>query len=205
MSSHRLESEGFEIYFMLGEKRSYASVAEYLGVSKRSVTRAAAAGQWRLRIANMNETGVKAALESMSLRLSKSAIELMSRVREMDLAWDEVLTVERMKKVIATVYKLAVQKGDVSAAKALIERVYGKPRTEVAQPMDLGLPNGLQSTKDVRLAADALLRGMSDGLITPVDAQRAASVVEAARKSVETEELARRVSELEETVARKGK
>ncbi len=70
-------------------------------------------------------------------------------------------------------------------------------RFEKKPQRKLDLPGSLATAADVATAANALLRALAAGDITPQDAQRVASVLELARRAVETEDLERRIVELE--------
>jgi hypothetical protein len=109
----------------------------------------------------------------------------------------ETLTPARVKLIVASLLKAVVDRQDVAAARLLFERLLGKPRSESAQPVSMDLPEGLASPREIAVAAHALLRAMAAGEIAPEDAQRGAMVVEAARRALETEELAQRVANLE--------
>jgi hypothetical protein len=56
---------------------------------------------------------------------------------------------------------------------------------------------------DVTAALSAIVSQMADGEITPDEAATAASVIESKRKALETEELDRRLTALEQQLAKK--
>src|SRR5690554_5232521 len=124
------------------------------------------------------------------------------RTAELQAAIGEVATPQRVKVLLATMMKAAIERQDVAAARLVLDRVLGKPRSEPLQDVDLGLPDGLKSADDVAKAANAILQGMAAGAIPPEDAHRLAVVVDLARRSLETQELERRISELEERARR---
>jgi hypothetical protein len=126
----------------------------------------------------------------------------VSRLTELQRALHDVMTPRRMKALVAALYKSAVQKDSVPAARFLIERLLGKPRVEPLTSLALDIPDGLQEAKDVRVAANALLQGILEGRLSPEDAQKAAAVVETARRSIETEDLEQRLAEIEDHVKR---
>ena len=76
----------------------------------------------------------------------------------------------------------------------------GKIRSEPLQAGTISIPDGLETASDVRAAANALLQALTKGLLAPEDALKAASIVESARKSVETEDLEERLLKLEEDI-----
>ena len=95
------------------------------------------------------------------------------------------------------VRKLSIQalEGDVAAAKLLLDRVCGKPRTE--QPAcDFDLP-AVRCAADLPIAFDCVTRAAASGEITVDDAARFAGVLELARRAIETSELADRVAQIE--------
>ncbi len=53
--SGKLPHSAFEFYFGLGPSRSYQSVADRFGVTKRAVTKHAANEQWQTRLAKLEE------------------------------------------------------------------------------------------------------------------------------------------------------
>jgi hypothetical protein len=121
---------------------------------------------------------------------------------EYQKAIKETITPARFKLILASLLKAVIDNQDVAAARLLMDRTLGKPRSESAQPLAMELPDGLASPREIAVAAHALLRAMAAGEISPEDAQRGAMVVEAARRAVETEELAQRVADLEKRATR---
>jgi len=117
----------------------------------------------------------------------------------------DTLTPDRIKIIVASLLKAVIERQDVAAAKLLLDRLLGKPRSESAQPVAMDLPEGLATTSEIAVAAHTLLRAMAAGEIAPEDAQRGAMVVDTARKAVETEELAKRIAELEKRANRRTK
>ena len=101
--------------------------------------------------------------------------------------------------VMATLLYNAVCRRDTRAARVLLDRLAGKPRRKL--PLDL--PDGLATAADVAKAANALLHAVAAGDITPQDAQRATSVLEMARRAVETQDLERRIAALEQRAKRR--
>ena len=85
----RLPPEAFTYYVGLGPERSYLAVAEHFGVSKQSVTRAAAREDWQPRLADIERraresTDQKAAesLEAMNDRHLKTLRVIQSKALE---------------------------------------------------------------------------------------------------------------------------
>ena len=109
----------------------------------------------------------------------------------------EVLTPDRFKLLIATALKEAVERKNMRALKFLVDRVLGTPRSEALPGGGLDMPSGLDSAAEVAKAANALLQGVASGQLSPEDAARTGSLIELARRALETQELERRVTELE--------
>lgn len=200
MGAKKLPVEAFGFYVGLGSDRSYGDVAERYKVSTKTVSRLASKEKWQERILRINEEALAKAEEKSAIALQRtetSKLELKATLQE---ALTDVMTPKRLKAVFATLFKAAVQKESVTAARILIERVLGKIRNEPLQAGSIAIPNSLETASDVRAAAHALLLALSKGLLAPEDALKAASIVESARKSVETEELEERLLKLEEDV-----
>jgi hypothetical protein len=115
----------------------------------------------------------------------------------------DTLTPDRIRIIVASLLKAVIERQDVSAARLLLDRALGRPRAESANPMSMDLPDGLASPHEIAVAAHSLLRALAEGEISPEDAHRSAMVVDTARKAVETEELAKRVAELEKRAKRR--
>lgn len=118
------------------------------------------------------------------------------RLRE---AVTAAVTEADVRRVMRTLLRRAT-KGDMLAAKVFLDRVVGKttatPRG--AEGVALELPT-IATTEDTLTASSAILKAMGEGRITPDDAVKLASVVEMARRTIETHDLARRIESLEET------
>lgn len=189
MCPEKLPADAFDFYFALGTKRSYQAVADRYGVSKRTVAARAARENWTDRTTKL---ALAISEAPMPRRESKSAA--------VQKAITEVMTPQRVKALFAALFRSAIQNEDVAASRLLLERILGKPRAEPLAADAIDIPDGLESTAAVVRAANALLQGVADGSLAPEDAQRVASVVEAARRSIETEELDRRLHAVEETL-----
>ena len=198
MAAKKLPIGAFEYYVGLGSDRTFSAVAEHFGVSAKTVSRTAQKEKWRQRTEDIEREALLAAGKASMTTLvatESNSIQLKAALQE---AMTEVMTPKRLKAVFITLFKAVVEDGNVTAARILIERVLGKIRSEPLQPGILVIPDGLETASEVRAAANALLQAMSKGVLAPEDAQRAAAIVESARRSVETEELEERVEKLEE-------
>ena len=197
MAEVRLDTSAFEYYVGLGAARSYDAVARHFGVTKRTVARRAKEEVWQERIREIErDLRSRADASAMSL-IEARQLEHLTRTSALHEAIHEVITPQRMKALVAALLNAAVKEGDVGAARLLVERVLGKPRNESLAPVSFDLPDGLESARDVRKAANSILQAVAEGSLAPEDAQRAAGVLESARKSVETEDLERRIEEIE--------
>lgn len=190
----KLPPETFEFYVGLGLGRTYQAVADHYGVSKRAVAKRAAKDKWQPRL----EALIAGARASVEVADGDDSARSAGRVVRLQDAMHEVMTPVRMKALMSSLLKSALQDGDVGAARLLMDRVLGRPRNEPLPATSIDLPDGLETTSDVKRAANALLQGVTDGSISPEDARTAATVVEAARKAIETEDLERRLAAVEE-------
>lgn len=199
MSRARRPEDAFEIYIGLGAERSYQAVADRLGVSKRTISARAKAEHWQerweaiLREARGGKERTPIDAEAPGARHATHLNALQEAVRD-------VVTPVRLKAILATLVKSAIQKEDVGAAKFLVERVMGKVRNETLPATVIDIPNGLETTSDVRRAANAILQAITDGGMSPEDGQRTATVIESARKAIETDELEKRLTAIEENI-----
>jgi hypothetical protein len=195
--SGNLPVDAFAYYVALGDARSYAAVADNYGVSKTTVANRATEEDWQGRLEAIEE-GVRRNLDASAVDalVTAQADQLRSQ-GALHAAIRDVMSPDRMRGLVTSMLKSAVQKDNMTAAKLLLERVLGRPRSEPLPADALTLPEGLRTAADVRAVANVILRAVADGSITPEDAQRTAAVVEAARKAVETEDLEQRLLELE--------
>lgn len=197
MGAKKLGDDAFEYYVGLGPARTFVAVARKYGVDKRTVSRLATKEKWADRVSDVDRE-VRARTEAHAASaLEAQQLKSLSRIGEFQDAIHDVITPQRLKALFAGLLNAAVKEGDVGAARLIIERVLGKPRNESLSPTSLDLPDGLETASDVRTAANAILQAVSEGSLAPEDAQKAAVVLESARRSVETEELERRVEEIE--------
>jgi len=92
----------------------------------------------------------------------------------------------------------AAKSGDLAATKLLLDRTLGKATAQKddTETAPLALP-ALATTKDTVDAMSTILTAMGDGRITAETATKMSSVVELARRTLETHELAARVDALE--------
>lgn len=102
-----------------------------------------------------------------------------------------------LEKVLSKIVKLA-QGGDMLAAKVLLDRTLGKVRTSprTDQLGQVELP-AIAKSEDAVTATNEILKGLAEGRIDAETANRLASIVELARRTIETQELAQRVESIE--------
>jgi len=88
--------------------------------------------------------------------------------------------------------------GDAAAMRLVMERILA-PRRE--RPLHFEMPP-LRSLSDIALAHGRILEGLANGDILPTEASALAGILEAARKSLESEQLEARVQELEKLLVK---
>ena len=89
---------------------------------------------------------------------------------------------------------VAAKSGDMRAAKLIIDRLVPAPR---GRRIHLDLPS-VDSAADVLKAMTETLAAMAVGKLTPDEAATVAGVIEVKRRAVETVDLERRISAIEE-------
>jgi hypothetical protein len=201
----RLSDDAFDHYVALGPGRSYDAVARHYGVSKRAVAKKAAAEGWQERLAGLSKEArdlADAALVQAMQEVQAREAERMRRARE---AIAEVMTPARIKAVLATMLKAVLDGGSVRAAALLLDRTLGRARSEPIPAIALDLADGLETAADVKTAANAILQAVADGTLAPEDAQRLSTVLEGARKAVETQDIEQRVTAIEEDRKREAR
>lgn len=124
------------------------------------------------------------------------------RQAEYQAAIQDVVSPQRFRGVLTVLLKAVLERGDIQAARLLMDRVLGKPRAEPIAEGAMDMPKGLDSAADVSKAANALLQGIATGVIAPEDAQKTAVIIEMARRAIETEDLERRLTNLEDEAKR---
>lgn len=85
------------------------------------------------------------------------------------------------------------KEGDMAALKLCMERIY-PPRKD--RPVSIDLPP-IETANDITKGYSAVMDAVADGAITPSEANTLAGVLESKRRSIETAELADRITELE--------
>ena len=90
--------------------------------------------------------------------------------------------------------------GDTTALKMCMDRIL-PPRK--GRPINFTLPE-LTNTGDLRAAALAILGAVSEGDISPEEAAAVAPLIEGVRKTMETDELSRRLEALEQALEGRG-
>ena len=91
--------------------------------------------------------------------------------------------------------------GDIQSAKFILERVGPAPRKDV--PVMLDLPE-ITTAADITQAMARIVEAVATGEMTPIEGNAVSGLIEGFRKTLETEELARRLEALEQTLESKG-
>ncbi len=105
----------------------------------------------------------------------------------------EKLMIDDSKAVITAVID-AAKKGDMQAAKMVIDRLVPAPR---GRRVLLDLPV-ITTAADVLKALTATVTAMGDGELAPDEAATVAGVIEVKRRAIETVDLERRIAAIEE-------
>ena len=119
------------------------------------------------------------------------------RLAEYRKAINDAVTPEDIRYIVKKIVVLA-KSGSLVAAKELLDRAIGRaaPCPSNAESFGFELPT-LATTADTVAASNAILKAMSEGRITTDDAAKMAGIVELARRTLETHDLARRLETLE--------
>ncbi|MFO1052228.1 MAG: hypothetical protein U1F36_08445 [Planctomycetota bacterium] len=97
----------------------------------------------------------------------------------------------RMVEAIAKRLVKAALEGDVAAAKVVLDRTLGR-----SAPAVFRMPR-IESTADLPGALNQILRAAARGAISPEDAARFASIVDAAGRAIAAAEIEERLARLE--------
>jgi len=92
------------------------------------------------------------------------------------------------------------KEGDMVALRLCMDRIYPVRK---GSPVQFTLP-AIKSLGDISNAICTLLKAVSGGELSPEEGQSVAALLEVRRKSLESEDIEKRLSELE-TIAKKGK
>lgn len=103
-----------------------------------------------------------------------------------------------LRRVFEKLKRLALA-GDMDAIRELLNRTLGKVKPLQDSLAGIALPQ-ITNPNDATRAANAIFAAISNGQLTPDDGAKLASIVELARRSIETHELAERLSSLEKEV-----
>lgn len=112
------------------------------------------------------------------------------------IACEEILLNEA--KAITTKAAELAKAGDPTALRLCIERIVPARKGAMVR---FKLPE-LSNSGDIRAAALAVLKAVSEGQISPEEGATVSTLIEAGRKAIETDEIARRIDELEAIVDR---
>lgn len=95
-------------------------------------------------------------------------------------------------RLLATLIKAGMA-GDVAAAKLVMDRIWPAQKS---RPVALDLP-AITDAGSLLAAMSRIIEATARGEISPDEAQGFAAIVESTRKTIETAEIERRISELE--------
>jgi hypothetical protein len=112
----------------------------------------------------------------------------------------EKLMADDTEAVVLSVVE-AAKGGDMTAARLILDRI-APPRR--GSPVSFKLP-AIKTAADVTNALSAVTASMASGDLTPEEANAVASVIEAKRKAVETQDLESRIVVLERAAQERGK
>ncbi len=87
----------------------------------------------------------------------------------------------------------AAKGGDMQAARIILDRIC-PPRKE--RPISCKLPK-LEASRDLAAGISAVIAAVANGALTPGEGQALASLIEAQRRTLETEEIEHRLMALE--------
>jgi hypothetical protein len=87
----------------------------------------------------------------------------------------------------------AAKGGDMQAARIILDRIC-PPRKE--RPISCKLPK-VEDTSDLIAGISAILQAVSEGQLTPGEGQALASLIEAQRRTLETEDIEQRLKAIE--------
>jgi len=115
-------------------------------------------------------------------------------------ALERAISAEDLEAVLRALLKEA-KVGDAVAARLLLDRALGRPRVEPDEAVALDLPP-LEDAGSIVEAAGVVLEALAAGELTGEQAGRIAGVLEVGRKTIETQELAAKIEQLEDLVKR---
>ena len=100
---------------------------------------------------------------------------------------------ENGKAIVEKITELALKKGNLTALKICLDRLLPTPKS---RPVHFSLPE-IKTAKDIVAAFGAVLKAVSDGHLTPDDANRISSILEAMRRAAESADTAERLVRIE--------
>jgi hypothetical protein len=111
---------------------------------------------------------------------------------------DELLEAEFEAVTIALLDK--AKEGDATALRMVMDRIAPSRKS---RPIQIELPS-IRTLGGVTDASEAILAAVANGTITPDEGQALSVIVEGRRKVIETDDLAKRISDLEERLPKRG-
>jgi hypothetical protein len=111
---------------------------------------------------------------------------------------DELLEAEF--EAITTALLGKAKEGDATALRMVMDRIAPARKS---RPIQIELPS-IRTLDGVTDASEAILAAVSNGTITPDEGQTLSVIVEGRRKVIETDDLAKRISDLEDRLPKRG-
>lgn len=113
----------------------------------------------------------------------------------------EKLINDDAEEIVRAIIK-AARSGDVAAGKAVLDRLLPAKRPG-DRPINFSMP-AISSAADALGAMGLITDGVADGRLTPAEGESLGRLIEIYRKTLETDQLERRVLELEAKLAAVG-
>lgn len=119
------------------------------------------------------------------------------RITEYNSAIQDAITPGALKAMMRRLVRFASD-GDMAAAKLVLDRTLGKatatrPQSDMG---DLGVES-IATIDDVMRVSQEIVRAIVEGRISPDDGVKLSSIVELTRRSIETHDIAERLTSLE--------
>ena len=121
------------------------------------------------------------------------------RLTEYRAAVREAIQPKYVATVLKKMVKLAVEEGDVAAARVLLERTLGKPKDAPDEAFATFELPAISTASDCVTAAGKVLAAVAAGEVGMAEAGQITGMIEVLRRGIETASLEARVAALEES------